>query len=51
VKSGTLDDPTVFAPEIEIWTKRRVAWLDLGVSTQQFEEGFDGPVAIGAKAD
>lgn len=51
MKSGTLDYTTVFTPKMEIWTKRRVGWLDVSVSTQQFEEGPDGPATIGAKTD
>ena len=47
VKAGTLDDPSIFAPEHEIWTDSGVSWLSINAATETFAQGFDRPVDIG----
>jgi len=37
VKAGTLDDPGSFAPQLHVFTRSKVAWLELPASVPQFE--------------
>ncbi len=30
VKAGTLDDPDSFAPQVQVWTKSKQNWVELG---------------------
>lgn len=30
VKAGTLDDTSAFQPQVQVWTKSKQAWVDLG---------------------
>lgn len=30
VKAGTLDDTSAFKPQVQVWTKSRQEWVDLG---------------------
>lgn len=39
VKSGSLDDPGVFAPKVNIWTRSRSAWAPLDPRLPAFETG------------
>ncbi|MEM7269645.1 MAG: GFA family protein [Pseudomonadota bacterium] len=48
IKAGTLNDPSIFEPAHEIWTKSGVSWLSIDASTEQFEEGFTRPIDIGS---
>lgn len=49
VKAGTLDDPGLFRPAHQIWCRSRADWVTLG-ETEDFEQGFTRPVAIGSPA-
>jgi hypothetical protein len=37
VKVGTLDDPDPFAPGLHVFTRSRIAWVDVPPDTPQFE--------------
>lgn len=37
VKVGTLDDPAPFAPALHVFTRSRIAWVELPSGTPQFE--------------
>lgn len=47
LKAGALDDPGLFAPGHEIWTRSRVPWVEIMGKTEGHPEGFQGPVPIG----
>lgn len=38
---GTLDDPSIAAPQAHIWVRRKQAWLTLPADVPQFEEQYD----------
>lgn len=38
VKAGTLDDPDAFAPALHVFTRSKVAWVELPAGTPQFAE-------------
>lgn len=44
VKAGTLDDPTLFQPAYEIWTRSRVGWAAATGPLTGFAQGFEGPL-------
>ena len=46
IKAGTLDDPSLFTPAHEIWTKSGVSWLSIDAVTEAYEEGFAGPIDL-----
>lgn len=39
VASGTLDDPSLFAPTMHIWTSSKQPWLAIDDGLPQYEEG------------
>lgn len=41
LKPGTLDDPSVAAPQAHIWVRRKQAWLSLTDDVPQFEEQYE----------
>jgi hypothetical protein len=41
VRGGTLDHPTIVAPDVHIYTRSKVAWLTLPESTRNFEAFYD----------
>jgi hypothetical protein len=41
VRGGTLDHPTIVAPDVHIYTRSKVAWLTLPESTRRFEAFYD----------
>lgn len=43
VKPGTLDDPAVFQPRHEIWTRSRVDWSVPPGDLARHDQGFAGP--------
>jgi len=45
LNSGTLDDPTVGAPQRHIWTMSRVAWFDPPDGLPRFRDGGETPEA------
>lgn len=51
IKAGTLDDPSLFVPRHEIWTRSMTAWAVRPEGAETFAEGFARPVAIGAVRD
>jgi hypothetical protein len=36
VKVGTLDDPTPFAPALHVYTRSKLAWVEIPAETPQF---------------
>lgn len=50
IKAGTLDEPSAYVPRHEIWCRSRRDWARLPAELEEFREGFDRPVAIGAPA-
>lgn len=42
VKAGTLDDPDPFAPALHVFTRSKVAWVDLPANVPQFEDARTG---------
>lgn len=49
VKYGTLDEPAAFAPAAEIWARSRASWAGDSTAPSAYQQGFTGPVTIGAK--
>ena len=41
LKPGTLDDPSIVAPQAHIWVRRKQAWLSLTDDAPQFTEQYD----------
>jgi hypothetical protein len=41
LRAGTLDDPTVVKPDVHIFTRSKVPWLELPKDTPAFEEFYD----------
>ncbi len=41
LKPGTLDDPSIAAPQAHIWVRRKQAWLMLPDGVPQFDEQYD----------
>ena len=41
LKPGTLDDPSIAAPQAHIWVRRKQAWLSLPDNVPQFSEQYD----------
>lgn len=39
LKAGTLDDAAPFAPQIHIWTRSKLPWVELPAGAVQFEKG------------
>ena len=37
VKVGTLDDPELFAPELHVFTRSKISWVELPPTTPQFD--------------
>ena len=37
VKVGTLDDPTPFAPALHVYTRSKIAWVEVPAGTPQFD--------------
>lgn len=37
VKAGTLDDPDTFAPALHVFTRSKIAWVDIPAGVPQFE--------------
>ncbi|MEM8811064.1 MAG: GFA family protein [Pseudomonadota bacterium] len=46
LKAGTFDDPTLFKPAFEIWTRSRVAWAGPAETLTGFAEGFEGDLPL-----
>ncbi|MEM7238955.1 MAG: GFA family protein [Pseudomonadota bacterium] len=42
LKAGSLDDPSLFRPRYEIWTRSRVAWAPAFPGLIGHEKGFEG---------
>ena len=40
IKAGTLDEPSQFRPDIEIWTSSKVEWADLPGDLKSYPEGL-----------
>lgn len=38
VKAGTLDNPGPYAPQVHIWTRSKLPWVELPASAVQFEQ-------------
>jgi hypothetical protein len=38
VKAGTLDDPAPFAPQMHIWTRSKLPWVELPAGLPAFSE-------------
>lgn len=47
IKAGALDDPSLFSPAHEIWTRSCVDWVKIEAKTERHEQGFIGAVPIG----
>lgn len=41
VRAGTLDDPTKVVPDVHIYTRSKVSWVELPASTPAFEAYYD----------
>lgn len=41
IRAGTLDDPSVFAPDVHIFTQSRQAWTDIPDGVATFEAFYD----------
>jgi len=41
VRAGTLDDPTVIRPDVHIFTRSKVEWVELPDSVPAFEVFYD----------
>lgn len=41
LRPGTLDDPSIAAPQAHIWVRRKQAWLTLPNDVPQFDEQYD----------
>jgi hypothetical protein len=41
VRAGTLDDPAAVAPDVHIYTRSKVPWLELPASTPAFSTYYD----------
>ena len=41
LRPGTLDDPSIAAPQAHIWVRRKQAWLSLPDDVPQFAEQYD----------
>jgi hypothetical protein len=41
VRGGTLDDPTAVAPDVHIYTRSKVPWVQLPDGTPTFEAYYD----------
>lgn len=41
VRAGTLDDPSVVAPDVHIYTRSKVPWLELPDSVPAFDAYYD----------
>lgn len=39
VKAGTLDDAGTYAPQVHIWTRSKLPWVELPAGAVQFEQG------------
>lgn len=39
VKAGTLDDAGPYAPQVHIWTRSRLPWVELPAEAVKFEKG------------
>ncbi|MBN9478876.1 MAG: GFA family protein [Bordetella sp.] len=39
VKAGTLDDAGAYAPQVHIWTRSKLPWVELPAGAVQFEQG------------
>lgn len=39
VKAGTLDDAGAYAPQVHIWTRSKLPWVELPAEAVQFEQG------------
>jgi len=43
VRGGTLDDPRDVTPDVHIYTRSKVGWVDLPEGTAAFDEYYDTP--------
>lgn len=50
IKLGTMDDPSVFVPIAQIYTKSKMPWMRLAEDIPAFEEGYD-PRGVWSKDD
>jgi hypothetical protein len=41
VRVGTLDEPAQFAPDVHIWTRSKMPWVDIPKDTPSFETFYD----------
>jgi len=41
VRAGTLDDPSAVAPDVHIYTRSKVPWIELPTETPAFEAYYD----------
>ena len=41
VRAGTLDDPSTVKPDVHIYTRSKVPWLELPADTPSFDEYYD----------
>jgi hypothetical protein len=45
VKAGSLDDPHPFAPQMHIFTRSRLRWIEIADGTPRFDTVPDGNVS------
>jgi hypothetical protein len=41
VRAGTLDDPSSVAPDVHIYTRSKVPWVELPESVPAFDDYYD----------
>lgn len=41
VRAGTLDDPAQFAPDVHVWTRSKMPWVDIPEDVPSFETFYE----------